>query len=251
VRPSEFRNVKGASIAHRGLFTKLWPENSAEAIADACHKNHWVEFDVRLTKDHQAVVFHDETLTRLCGHNESVQELPLADLEAFKLKSTDCLIPSFKSLVSQVPKQATLVVELKTYTDSQGFFEHDILEKEVLKCLQHFSGRAFIKSFNPHTVLNLLRLTNQHSVGFLSCDHLKDGDFNFSNAKQALAMQNLDVEAAIKADFISYGIVDLTAELASKVIQERNQGLMVWTVRSEALRTKALALADNFIFEIF
>jgi glycerophosphoryl diester phosphodiesterase len=251
MRPNHLRNVTGSSIAHRGLFSPDCPENSLEALLKACNKDHWIEFDLRLSQDGQAIVFHDENLLRMCGVAGEVQDLKSQDLTQMSLKSTACKIPLFKTLLQCVPEQATLVVELKTFTDRLGFFENDALEKEVLSCLVNFKGRALIKSFNPKTVLNLKKLNADHSVGFLSCNHLLDKDFTFTTKQAALDLQNLETEAAVRADFISYSVQDLTEELSEKVRKVRQQGLMVWTVRSEALRDKALALADNYIFEVF
>lgn len=51
-------------LAHRGL-SSLAPENTLAAFEKAHQMGFdWLEFDVRLTKDHHPVIFHDETLNR-------------------------------------------------------------------------------------------------------------------------------------------------------------------------------------------
>ncbi len=56
-------------IAHRGLHDGAQGivENSLAAAQRAIDKNYAIECDVQLSKDGEAIVFHDETLTRLIG----------------------------------------------------------------------------------------------------------------------------------------------------------------------------------------
>ena len=249
MRPKSLRNVTGATIAHRGLFTPKWPENSLEAIVDACEKGHWVEFDIRLSRDGKVVIFHDEDLLRSSSLPSKVADLSSEELQKTRIFGSQCTIPLFRDLLSKVPPHSVLVVELKSFCGTRGFHKDTLLEKAVLKELEGFSGRALLKSFNPFSVTELLSMTQDHSVGFLSCDHLKDGDFPFADQTQARALQALSVEAAIESDFISYGIQDLSPELSKLVREQREQGLMTWTVRNLEQRQKAQNLAHNYIFE--
>jgi glycerophosphoryl diester phosphodiesterase len=68
-------------IAHRGAAGAA-PENTLAAFRlAAAHGAPWVELDVRMSADGQCVVFHDETLERVCGHPGRVDETPLAVLQ--------------------------------------------------------------------------------------------------------------------------------------------------------------------------
>lgn len=57
------------NYAHRGLHTEdgTVPENSLPAFRAAAEAGYAVEMDVHLTADDQLVVFHDDTLERMCG----------------------------------------------------------------------------------------------------------------------------------------------------------------------------------------
>jgi glycerophosphoryl diester phosphodiesterase len=67
-------------IAHRGAAGAA-PENTLAAIRlAATHGAPWVELDVRLSADGRCVVFHDETLKRVCGRPGRIDETPLAVL---------------------------------------------------------------------------------------------------------------------------------------------------------------------------
>jgi len=74
-------------IAHRGA-SALAPENTLaafrRAIADGADG---VEFDVRLSKDGEVVVFHDATLRRLSNRKNLVSSLDAAELEKIDVGS--------------------------------------------------------------------------------------------------------------------------------------------------------------------
>ncbi len=56
---------KNKIIAYRGDFS-VAPENTMQAIlASYDHGADGIEIDIRQTKDHQIIVFHDETIQRL------------------------------------------------------------------------------------------------------------------------------------------------------------------------------------------
>lgn len=61
--------VYGVNHAHRGLHTKdkTVPENSLPAFRAAAEAGYGVELDIQLSRDGQVVVFHDDTLDRVCG----------------------------------------------------------------------------------------------------------------------------------------------------------------------------------------
>lgn len=69
-------------IAHRGA-SALAPENTLCAFRMAKEKGaDWVEFDVMLTQDEVAVVFHDETLDRTTNGTGLISEHTLAQIKA-------------------------------------------------------------------------------------------------------------------------------------------------------------------------
>ncbi len=69
-------------IAHRGIRLEGLPENSIAAFYYALHtgKADVIECDVWLTKDHQIVVHHDESLLRMTGVDKLIHEVNYADL---------------------------------------------------------------------------------------------------------------------------------------------------------------------------
>ena len=85
------------NYAHRGLHTEdgSVPENSLPAFRAAAEAGYAVEMDVHLTADDRLVVFHDDTLERMCGVQGVIDDFTLAELRALRLGETECVIPTF------------------------------------------------------------------------------------------------------------------------------------------------------------
>lgn len=126
-------------LAHRGDWRHA-AENSIAAIeaALAVPGCDGVEFDVRLSSDGVPVLLHDETLRRVQGRAERVDEVRARDLEELG-------IPTLADALHAVPHRAAVDVDLKGL--------HDRAVVEVLA-----SGRgpglvnAVVSSFEPVTL---------------------------------------------------------------------------------------------------
>jgi glycerophosphoryl diester phosphodiesterase len=67
-------------IGHRGA-KGYAPENTLSSIHTAADLGiEWVEIDVKLTKDGEAIVFHDEELDRCTGHHGLVKDMDLKSI---------------------------------------------------------------------------------------------------------------------------------------------------------------------------
>lgn len=142
------KQMNGRNYAHRGLHTedRTIPENSLEAFEAAADKGYGIELDVRLTKDGRVVVFHDDTLERVCGINKRVDELTYAELKELKLYGTEQTIPQFVQVLETVNGRSPLIVELKPGKD-----RIELCEK-TKAILAEYKGEACIESFDPFVV---------------------------------------------------------------------------------------------------
>lgn len=63
-------------FAHRGYhcIEKGIPENSIPSFRAAISRGYGIELDVHLSKDGQLIVFHDDTLERICGRPEQIEK---------------------------------------------------------------------------------------------------------------------------------------------------------------------------------
>lgn len=67
-------------FAHRGLLTE-YPENSFPALTKSFERSYGVETDLRLTKDNDFIIIHDDTFERLAGVAVKVGDLTRAQAE--------------------------------------------------------------------------------------------------------------------------------------------------------------------------
>lgn len=238
-------------IAHRGYFDNsgVHPENSMGAVLDAVQQGFACEMDVMLSADEEVVVFHDDSLLRTCGVDKQVSDLTREQLCSYKLFNSQESIPTFCSVLKKVAGLRPLIVELKSFS-SQGFQQDGKLERAVVDAIADYQGAIALKSFNPLTVIELLRLRGDSArwpVGLISCDHSKDSDFQFLSANEMNELAQLKSEAALRCDFFSYSINDLSEDLSQQM--RARAPVMVWTVRTAEQFEKARQLADNVVFE--
>lgn len=235
--------------AHRGLHDNQGdaPENTMLAFEKALQKGFAIECDVKLAKDGEVVVFHDDDLKRLCNREGRIEDFASNELATFTIMKSKQIIPRLSELLHKVDGRVPLVVELKSF-DHTNFERDGKLEQAVLDTIRDYVGPLTLKSFNPFTVEFLKSKLHAWPVGFLSCNYEKDDDLRNVLQGHAASMTNLTAKAAQVADFISYSIDDLTPDLSQKCRSEKKP-LMVWTVRTKEQFIKARQLADNIVFE--
>ncbi len=132
-------------LAHRGDW-RYAPENTIPALLAALKVPgcDGVEFDVRRSADGVPVLLHDETLERVQGRPEAVDEVKARALE-------DLGVPTLASALAAMPHRAFLDVELKG--------RHDRAVVEILA-----AGRgpglvnAVVSSFDPNTLQRIAGL---------------------------------------------------------------------------------------------
>lgn len=138
----------GVNCAHRGLHSrdKSVPENSLEAFRLAAEAGYGIELDVQFSKDKKVVVFHDDTLNRVCGVDARVDELDYVELSKLRLCSSGQTIPLFTEVLSLVRGRSPIIVELK-----DGRSNRELCEK-TYELLSEYKGEVCIESFNPMIV---------------------------------------------------------------------------------------------------
>ena len=135
----------GVNFAHRGLHRrdKTVPENSLPAFERAAREGYGVELDVQLSKDGQVVVFHDDTLDRVCGVHGRVDAFDYSELKEMRLCGTEETIPLFTEVLAVIRGRGPLLVELKN-----GPRNRELCEK-TYAILSDYRGDVCIESFNP------------------------------------------------------------------------------------------------------
>ena len=135
-------------MAHRGLHSrdKSVPENSLEAFRLAAEAGYGIELDVQFSKDKQVVVFHDDTLDRVCGVHARVDELTYDELKELRLCGSDQIIPLFTEVLGVIHGRSPIICELKN-----GRNNRELCEK-TYEIISGYRGDICVESFNPMIV---------------------------------------------------------------------------------------------------
>ncbi len=191
----------GWNFAHRGLHRadKSVPENSLEAFRLAGEAGYGAELDVQLSKDGQVVVFHDDTLDRVCSVHGRVDAFPYEELRQMSLCGTEQHIPLFSQVLQVFGGRGPLVVELKT-----GPRNRELCEK-TLALLEGYRGDVCIESFDPRIVAWFRRHAPQLLRGQLAApmeEYTKDG----RGKAQAFILSRCLLNFLARPQFIAYKI---------------------------------------------
>lgn len=138
----------GVNFAHRGLHTedKSIPENSLEAFRLAAEAGYGMELDVQLSKDGYVVVFHDDTLDRVCGVHGRVDEYDYSELKTMSLCGTEYTVPLFTEVLDVINGAGPLIVELKSGNSNRE------LCRKTYDILSDYRGDVCVESFDPFIV---------------------------------------------------------------------------------------------------
>ena len=234
-RPAELERLGAVPFAHRGLHGGALVENSGSALAAAAGQGFGVELDVQLSRDGEAMVFHDYELDRLTAGRGPVAALTAADLQAIRLHLCDEAIPRLAEALSIVRGRVPVLIEVK----SQGR-QSARLCAAVARALSDYDGPLGVMSFSPEVGAWFARRHAHVLRGLVVTESGRRGPRG--RIERPLALWRS------KADFLACDIRDLPSRFAGAA---RRRGLPVytWTVRSEADRARAAAHADQIIFE--
>jgi Glycerophosphoryl diester phosphodiesterase len=233
------------NYAHRGLFSnsKGIPENSLPAFQNAVRAGYGIELDVQITKDNKVVVFHDDTLSRMCQIDSRVCEKTYEELQELSLLQTKYKIPLLSDILSLVDGKIPLLIEIKLTT---ACLDTCVLVNEVLL---NYHGDYCIESFNSLVLLWYRRHRPDIIRGQLSANLTKpiaDGGLILSFIIKHLLSNFLSAP-----DFIAYAY-NHTSNISfwiNKYIYK--VPIFAWTIRSEAVYNKVINSFDSFIFENF
>lgn len=130
-------------FAHRGA-SDARLENTLPAFAHAIERGaDGAELDVQLSRDGEAVVFHDGDLLRLAGRHERVEHLTWTELEQVSLLRGQ-KIPRLADVLAMWPTDRWLNVELKAGGAA--------IARETVRVLAG-RPRVLLSSFDPRMLL--------------------------------------------------------------------------------------------------
>ena len=164
--------------AHRGSSHK-YIENTLAAFEQAIEDQaDGIELDVQRTKDGQLIVFHDENLKRLTGHNAFVWEMTWNEIQDLSLSSKNKKLNSPEASNTKIPSLNEVLLLMK---DSQldinielknSLYFYPGMEEEVIECVKNngVENQVIYSSFNHESVHRLAQIVGSERVGLLTSD---------------------------------------------------------------------------------
>ncbi len=156
-------------IAHRGgVVTDAIPECSAAAIEAASSAGYdLVELDIQESKDHEPIVFHDQTLDEDCGVAGSISDRTAAELTAIVYRTNDEPIQHLEDALRICQRERLgVMLDIKSGESTQ-FFDRIIglLERfELTNATMCINGAEVIrKHFTGHILLTATETSSENA----------------------------------------------------------------------------------------
>ena len=236
--------LMGVHYAHRGLHDNETdaPENSIAAFQKAADAGYGIELDVQLTRDRIPVVFHDETLDRVCGVSGKVRDYTYEELQAFTLCKSEERIPLFKDVLKTVDGRVPLIVEIKIHESASAVCP----AADAL--LREYKGVYCIESFHPMAVRWYMKNRPEVIRGQLS------SSFNLPEKREPfdqMLVHYMLTNVLCRPDFIAYNHkskYNISRLMCKAIFRSLN---VAWTIRSQEEMDMSARDFDLFIFENF
>lgn len=217
-------DLLGAQYAHRGLHDAAHAENSLSAFRLAVENGYGIELDVRLSKDGTLVVFHDDTLERVCGVEGNVIDFAVEELAAMRLAGTEEGIPTLREVLDLVNGRVPLLVEIKESAKDSA------VSRATAEMLKSYGGPLLIESFNPLSLARIKELLPTVARGLL-CDHYTKKPEYKKPTYHLLQWFLLNFKA--KPDFYAYNYQSRTYLPFRLVRMLHKRPTLAWTVRTQ------------------
>ena len=220
-------------ITHRGIHDNInIYENTLEAFKLSIKKGYAIELDVRMTKDKQIVVFHDNNTKRLTKKDLIVEENTYQELNNQNILHIPLLIEVLELVKGKVP----LLIEIKpTKKDYE-------LAANLMTILNNYEGKYAIQSFNPKVLYWFRKNYPQILRGQLS---MKYTEHKISSIKKYILSKML-FNKITKPNFISYKYNELNIEQIKKY-KKQNIYVIGWTITNEKEYNHYKKYYDNLI----
>ena len=234
-------------IAHRGLHdpARGIAENSLGAAEAAIAGRFAIECDVQLSRDGEAMVFHDDSLRRLVRGRGPVAARSVAELQALPLRIGGESMPTLPELLACIAARTPLICELKSAFD--GDFR---LAERVVAIARDYGGPLALKSFDPGVIAHLrAHHDGVAPLGIVAESQYKGWDWRALSAEQKRSCAAFTHYPQTRPDFISWSVDDLPHPTPFLLRTLRGLPVMTWTVRTPTQRRAAAQWADQIVFE--
>lgn len=206
-------------VAHRG-FRSPEGENRMIDFENALKICQAVEFDIRLTKDNQIIIFHDDTFNRIGDLDAKVNSLTyeeIKELPFFKKKPISTP-PLFSVFIEQLSSRYQMInVEIKEEPDRLYTNEElELIFNSIKKLSQATNAEIIVSSFDP----NLLDAINDRIAAPMKKGYLFEGQKNYQESY------------AVAFDYIHpWNETAYEPEMIAK-LKNLNKPLNIWTFKN-------------------
>ncbi len=233
-------------IAHRGLHDAAagCVENTGDAAKAAMARNFAIECDVQLTRDGEAVVFHDFTLDRLMEATGRLDQHSAAELAGISFRQGKDHIMTLGDFLKLITGRVPLICEIKSR------FDGDMrLADRTLALAQAYAGPMALKSFDPQIIAHLRATDTKLPLGVIAMATYDAPDWRDVPPPLRQSMTAFLHYPQTRPDFLSWHVGDLPHAIPALLRLGLHLPVMTWTVRSAAQRQTALASCDQIVFE--
>lgn len=229
-------------FAHRGLHGDGRAENSLSAFRAAMEAGFGIELDVRLSGDGELVVFHDPTLTRVCGIDARVLDFTAEELSVMSLSGTSDGIPTLKEVLALIDGAVPLLIEIKMEGDEQG------VPEALAEVISDYRGEYIVESFNPLALRTFKKIMPEVPRGILSTLFTKQEKYR--GKLIYFLLENMLLNFLAKPDFIAYEKNGHISSPLRLIRKKWSTPLFAWTVKSPDEEAKTVHDGfDTVIFE--
>lgn len=238
--------IAARPIAHRGLhdLSRGIVENTAPAFAAAMAHNYAIECDLQLTRDGEAVVFHDDDAGRLLEGHGLVRDLTAAGIKALAIRGSGEHVQTLGELLAQVKGRVPLVIELKSHWDGDRR-----LAARALEVLQGYGGPHALMSFDPDTVAEVRRLSPAAVRGIVA-ERAFDPFYDSLPFATQMDLRTFSHLSRTLPDFVSFAAADLPWAPVT-ALRRSGRPVISWTIRSPGEAWTARRCSDQITFEGF
>lgn len=238
--------ITSRPIAHRGLhsLSSGIVENTASAFAAALAVGYAIECDLQLTKDCEAVVFHDEHLERLTEGHGMVKDKTAAEMKALTIRHSTDSVQTLGELLAQVDGQVPLVIELKSHWDGD-----ERLAGRALEVLRDYRGPCCLMSFDPDLVEAVRRLSPGTIRGIVA-ERAFDSYYDALPLKKQMELRTFSHVSRTEPDFVSFYFDELPWAPVT-ALRAGGMPVITWTIRTPEQARAARRNSDQITFEGF
>ena len=195
---------------------------------------------LQMTADGKIVVFHDESLQRMCSTPLKIEQSTFAELQKHPLLNSDQTIPLFSEVLQLVDGKVPLIVEIKSTE------HYEPLCLKVYDLLRRYPGDYCVESMNPMMMGWFAKNAPQVMRGQLATR------FREKSAAMvpAAALSNMMFNFLSKPNFIAYDHKYADSNHVFQLLKSLGAMTVGWTIREQDYQD-AIGKYDAIIFEGF